>query len=316
MGITKIEWAEKTWNPITGCTKVSEGCRNCYAERMSKRLAGRYGYPKDDPFRVTFHPDRLDQPLHWKKPSTIFVCSMGDLFHQAVCFQQIAAVFGIMAATPRHTYVLLTKRPYEMRQWFERMTDYELGDCEIPRCWAYSMSEGRIQDFDVWPGTHRAEWPLPNVYLGVTVENQQAADERIPTLLQIPAAGHWLSIEPMLSAIELGLLGTAPKTWGYGYKPVGDLISGVILGGESGPGARPMHPDWARGVRYQCEAAGVPFMFKQWGAWAPAPNAGIIRYKEEVVTVGDADMRRLGAKRAGRLLDGREHNETAWEMPA
>jgi len=291
MSTTKIEWAEKSWNPITGCTKVSEGCKNCYAERMAKRLAGRYGYPKDDPFRVTFHPDRLDQPLRWKKPSTIFVCSMGDLFHEDVNPKDIDRVFDVMAEAKQHQFILLTKRPQNIQEKL------------------YGITE---------------EWPcrelgggdyLPNVLLGVTVENQQAANERIPELFKIPAAGYWLSIEPLLGPVDITeYLGWCDPVPPFGrYDPA---LSGVVLGGESGPGARPMHPDWARGMRDQCADSGVPFMFKQWGAWAPAPNAGIIRYKEEVVTVGDADMRRLGAKRAGRLLDGREHNETAWGMPA
>jgi len=293
MGTTKIEWAEKSWNTITGCTKVSEGCKNCYAERMAKRLAGRYGYPKDAPFRVTFHPDRLDQPLRWKKPSTIFVCSMGDLFHESVEPRDIDAIFDVMFEAKQHTFLVLTKRPQNIQEKL------------------YGITE---------------EWPcrelgggdyLPNVHIGVTVENQDAM-WRVGELLKIPAAGRWVSVEPMLGPVDLypAFCGFQPPSWGCGPD-----ISGVVLGGESGPGARPMHPDWARDVRDQCADSGVPFMFKQYGAWRPTEPGDKVGY-----VFGDphgeddgerfCPMSRLGAKRAGRLLDGREHNETAWGMPA
>jgi len=249
---TKIEWAEESWNPITGCTPISEGCEHCYARRIAQRLRGRCGYPKDDPFRVTFHPDRLDQPLHWKKPRMIFVCSMGDLFHPDVSEYDILAIWQRMGEfhdregtilpvekRPGHTYMVLTKRPERALKFLS---------CRYPH------------------GYERK-----NVWLGVSVENQKRADVRIPILLQIPAAKRFVSIEPMLGSIKLQHYGT------------GTSIDWVICGGESGPGARPMHPDWPRSIRDQCQAAGIPFFFKQWGG--------------------------VNKKTAGRLLDGWEWNE-------
>lgn len=300
MGTTKIPWAEKTWNPVTGCTKISEGCRNCYAERMARRLAGRYGYPEaPHHFDVTFHPDRLDQPLRWKKPSTIFVCSMGDLFHKDVVFEQIDRVWQVMFDAKQHSFLVLTKRPQRMLEWYE---------------------EGEIQS--IWP---HGDLPLPNVYLGVTVENQDTL-WRVDELVKIPAAGHWVSLEPMLSAVDIkpylypkcgycgGVLNNEWNIGGqrrccrqsWGEEKRIPPLSGVVLGGESGPSARPMHPDWARKVRDDCEAAGVPFHLKSWGAWA---------YRWDDPESGGPIYERVGAKRAGRTLDGREHNEAAWGMP-
>lgn len=164
---TDIQWTDETWNPVTGCTKISPGCRNCYAERMSKRLRGRYGYPADEPFRVTLHPDRLDQPYRWRKPRRVFVCSMGDLFHEDVPFEFIDKVCGVMGGTPFHAYQILTKRP-------ERMADY----------------------FSQWGGCHGRQ-----CWLGTTVENQEMANLRIPKLLTISTAVRFLSCEPLLEPI-------------------------------------------------------------------------------------------------------------------
>jgi protein gp37 len=260
---SKIEWTEKTWNPITGCTKISEGCKHCYAERMSKRLAGRCGYDKDEPFKVTYHPDKLDEPLRWRKPSKIFVCSMGDLFHEGVDDGFLCRIFDVMAVAEHHTFLILTKRPNRMREFFARCV------------------HGNFQ----------------NIWLGVTAENQQRADERIPILLQIPAAKRFVSVEPMLGPIELRLVGGP-----------GDL-DWVICGGETGPGARPMHPDWVRSLRDQCVRAGTPFFFKSWGDWGfePYPQNGKAPY--ESVTIDSAIMFRCGKKKTGRLLDGEEWNE-------
>jgi len=266
--MTKIEWTHRegttgvTWNPITGCTKISEGCKRCYAERMSKRLAGRFGYPADDPFRVTVHRDKLDTPFGWRKPRTVFVCSMGDLFHKDVHLSTQVNVWRTMAHTPQHTYIVLTKRADRMASALRPLS----------------------QTF----GT------LPNVWLGVTAENQQRANERIPLLLQAPAAVRFVSVEPMLGPVDL--------RW---YLGTGEMLSShyldwVIVGGESGPDARPMHPDWARGVRDQCVAAGVPFFFKQWGS--ADQLAGRRAYAIQ------AGWRPEEAK-GGHLLDGCEHHE-------
>uniref|UniRef100_A0A6H1ZDZ4 Phage protein Gp37/Gp68 n=1 Tax=viral metagenome TaxID=1070528 RepID=A0A6H1ZDZ4_9ZZZZ len=241
---SKIEWTDETWNPITGCTKISPGCKNCYAERMAKRLAGRCGYPKDSPFEVALHPDKLDQPLRWRKPRRVFVCSMGDLFHEDVPTPWIYDVFQRMESCPQHIFMLLTKRPERMR----------------------SMVMGGVTG---WETSHRE-----HIWLGVTAENQEQADKRIPVLLSIPAAVRFVSVEPMLSTVDLchlqpndppveidALNGTHGVTRPHGGKSA--KLDWVICGGESGPGARPMHPDWARGLRDQCVGAGVPFFFKQ-----------------------------------------------------
>ena len=228
---TKIEWCDETWNPITGCSPISAGCDNCYARRMARRLAGRFGYPETpNHFDVTFHPDRLDQPLKWKKPRRIFVCSMGDLFYEGVEDHQINSVFIRMVNTARHKYLILTKRP-------ERMKDF------------ISIGTG-------WRGM------MENIWLGVTAENQQTADERIPILLQIPAAVRFVSGEPMLEEIDL-----APYLGGYylGEQSLGrrSALDWVICGPETGPGARECKPEWIEDLYEQCKAAGVPFFDKR-----------------------------------------------------
>ncbi len=227
MGTSKIEWVKnndgtpgKTWNPITGCSPVSEGCRNCYAKRMANRLKGRYGYPTDDPFRVTFHPDRLDEPTHWKRTSNVFICSMGDLFHKDVKWEWLVDIFQAMTMA-NHYYFILTKRPGRMKAFFQNCEDWDITE---------------------WPG----------VWLGVSVENQKTADERIPVLCQIPAPKKFISVEPMLEGIHFyrGWFGINGINW-------------VLCGEETGPKARPLHPDWVRSLRDQCQAAGIPFFLKQ-----------------------------------------------------
>lgn len=227
MGLSKIEWCERVYNPVTGCTKISPGCQNCYAERMSKRLAGRCGYPADEPFRVTLQPNRIDEPLHWKKPSKIFVCSMSDLFHDDVPFEYIAKVWEVFyqcgpckRTFNDHTFIVLTKRP-------ERMFE-----------------------FAKW---YREEKLLPinysNVWLGVTAENQEQYDKRWSLLSQIPAAVTFVSGEPLLGDIDITKHETKPD-W-------------FICGGESGPKRRPAQIDWFRSLRDQCVQANIPFFLKQ-----------------------------------------------------
>lgn len=296
--MSKIEWTDKTWNPITGCTPIGEGCRNCYAKRMATRLAGRYGYPKDDPFRVTFHPDKLDEPLKWKKPCRVFVCSMGDLFHSDVSATWRNRIFRVIQSTPRHEYVVLTKRP-------ERAAGY-MHAVLITRQWPPD------------------DIPFTNVTLGVSCWDQESADQMIPVLLETPAARRIVSLEPLLGAVDIGqFFGcTCDYVNGNGdeqctgqcfyYKNIftklGNVhLDGVIVGGESGPGARPMHPDWARSVRDQCVDAGVPFFFKQWGEWWPAGKRLLER--NDMIGFGGESMYPVGKKDAGRLLDGEEWNE-------
>lgn len=232
---SKIEWTEETWNPVTGCTKISPGCANCYAERMAKRLAGRYGYPADDPFRVTMHPDRLEQPLRWTNPRRVFVCSMGDLFHPDICGFDLSIIFNIMRRTPAHTYQVLTKRADLMYLWCK--------DDHAP----------------------------DNVWLGVTAENQEWADKRIPDLLGAPAAIRFVSVEPMLGPVELCQIGHPGHDYnaltgfwcdgmdeGYTAK-----LDWVIIGCESGPNRRPMQLEWAIDLVAQCRSAGVACFVKQ-----------------------------------------------------
>ena len=265
---TKIAWADATWNPVTGCSKISPACVNCYAERDSQRMRGRFGYPGDDPFRVTLHKARLENPLRWKKPRRIFVCSMGDLFHESVPKEYIAAVFGVMAAASQHTFMLLTKRPIRMREWFKWI--------ELRVCPGVSLYD-HAEDLDL--ELHRNDiprWPLPNVWIGVTAEDQRHAEMRIPVLLDVPAEVRFVSVEPMLGPVnverwlEVGATDTGPPY-------VADIprLDWVICGGESGSNARPMHPEWVCNLRDQCVEAGVPYMFKQWGEWAPRGGYGV-----------------------------------------
>lgn len=283
--MTKIEWTEQTWNPIVGCSIVSPGCTNCYAMRMAARIEamkrshydGTTKRVNGNPVwtgKVALAPDHiLLEPLRRKKPTLWFVNSMGDLFHEDAPDAWIDKVFAVMALTPQHTYQVLTKRAERMREY---VANAESGSRD--GIW-------RAQ-FDVKPAhSHPAYfWPLPNVWLGVSAERQKEADERIPLLMQTPAAVRFISAEPLLGPIDVTYLAWAKLDW-------------VICGGESGHGARPMHPDWPRKMRDQCAAAGIPFFFKQWGEWEPGDGdcAGQQFYK-------------VGKKAAGRTLDGKIHD--------
>ncbi len=295
---TKIEWTDETWNPVTGCTKVSRGCAHCYAERMARRLAGRFGYPEaPNHFDVTLQPDRLEEPLHWRKPRRVFVCSMSDLFHDDVPKDFIWRVIEMGWRAKQHIFQILTKRP-------ERMLDVL---------------------------THSMWWvndTPQNIWLGVSAENQKAADERIPLLLQCPAAVRLVSIEPMLERIDLrhiqksNLVEIDALTGNHGVKrPLSGKsnakLDWVIVGGESGPGARPMHPDWVRDIRDQCNDWGVSFFLKQRGEWLPIARASDdwrTDQPSQFCAFGGLVFHRVGKKRAGRLLDGREWNEMPQEL--
>ena len=332
MGSSKIEWTEKTWNPVTGCTPVSPGCDHCYAARMATRLAGRAGYPADNPFAVTCHPDKLDQPLHWRKPCRVFVCSMGDLFHPDVPDSFIDQVFAIMAACPQHTFQVLTKRPERMVKYLHNYGHAHLWDRIYAA--ARTLPEHKVLKRNLLNIQYFPAWPLPNVWLGVTCEDQQRADERIPLLLQCPAAVRFVSCEPLLGPVDLGIRCNVPGMDCVDCPAPECSLRGnerqvdwVICGGETGPGARPMHPDWARSLRDQCKAAGVAFFFKQWGGWVPETQntqaltertARTALYVEPDGTTRPAKygargeaatVQRVGKKRAGRLLDGVEYSE-------
>lgn len=332
MSKSKIEWTERTWSPMTGCTKVSEGCRNCYAEREVETRWSKN--PKSVFFGRKFsdvrcHPDQLEKPLSWRKSQIVFVCPRADLFHESVPFEFIDQIFAVMALANQHTFQVLTKRPKRMLEWFSRteFEDHNNGMREEIARWKGVIESGREGVLEpAWEGTilsaKSIPWPLPSIWLGVTVENQQAADERIPLLLQCPAAVRWISVEPMVGAIDLRtididghrqifpLSGTTDCEDSNG-NPVSDIprIDWVVCGGESGKNARPMHPDWARSLRDQCTAADVPFMFKQWGEFGfePYPLNGMKPY--ESVTLGEHILFKCGKTRSSRLLDGVLHDE-------
>lgn len=230
-----IEWTDATWNPVTGCTKITAGCDHCYAERFSERFRGTPGHPFEFGFDLQLRPERLDQPRAWRRPRMIFVNSMSDLFHKAVPFTFIDRVFDTMEAAHWHTYQVLTKRSSRMRDYLRRR---------------YAGSEAP-----------------PHIWCGVSIEDASAA-ARLRQLRQAPAAIRFLSVEPLLGPV--GVLDLSGIAW-------------VIVGGESGPGARPLEADWVREVRDQCVVTRTAFFFKQWGGLRP--------------------------KSGGRLLDGREWNE-------
>lgn len=242
MNKSKIQWTDYTWAPVTGCSKISAGCRNCYAEAYHQRFMG-------GDFSVKLHPDRLQAPLqklkgffdkHWRRPR-VFVCPMADLFHDRVPEEFIEQVWWTMALSPHIDFVVLTKRPARMQ---------EVLSSEFFREAATALSDEG----------HHAQYPLPNVWIGVTAESQQEADRRIPILLQTPAAIRWVSIEPMLGPIELN---DYIKFYVHGSEFL--KIDWVVAGGESGPSARSMETEWVRSVLYDCMAWEVPFFFKQWG---------------------------------------------------
>jgi protein gp37 len=366
---TKIEWTDATWNPIRGCSVVSEGCRNCYAMQVAARFSQRYwevwqgstlicsakqklteaaarnkvenesrnavvmearessegqayeglAYRNESGAhwtgKVRLIEEHLEDPLRWKRPRRIFVNSMSDLFHPLVLDQWIEKIFNVMFAAKQHTFQILTKRPERMLDWISR-------------------------------SAFLSNAPLENVWLGVSVENQKTADERIPLLLETPAAVRWVSAEPLLGPIDLEAFVTDPapqalRTLSRYYsasgfdraggqtektRVVNSKLGWLVAGGESGSGARPMHPDWVRYIRDQCATAGVPFFFKQWGAWGPVTHYSMRGTEHPTLPTYQTDsfevfplsadrfllgpmLGRVGKKAAGNLLDGRQHLE-------
>lgn len=296
MADTSIEWTDATWNPVVGCSRVSAGCMNCYAERfahrgMAEQHRGLTQLSSSGPQwtgEVRFLSEKLGEPLHWRKPRKVFVNSMSDLFHDSLSNEQIAAVFGVMASAPSHTFQVLTKRPRRMLDWFEwvdgrghdgrSMFPHDSQDWRIGQLLAVTLRQlGRIdgsrpgtrasgwQDFD----PRRAPWPLPNVLLGTSVEDAASARARIPFLRRCPAVAHFLSMEPLLEHVELD---ERCLEW----QPIGPDAEGesqllppirwVIVGGETGNGARECDLAWVRSIVRQCRAAGVACFVKQLGA--------------------------------------------------
>lgn len=282
---TTIEWTEASWNPVRGCSIVSPGCTNCYAMRQAHRHAGAGGayahltkMTKGGPVwtgRVRMVPDAYDAPLRWKKPRRIFVNSMSDLFHEGIDFEHIAALFGVMASAPQHTFQILTKRPQRAREFFEWIGN----DADGPAngCILHAREILGIRRYGLRrEPDEEPPWPLSNVWIGVSVEDQKRADERIPLLLQTPAAVRWISAEPLLGPVDL--CETFGMWWNSTmrcYEGTGSAfnrgvgmggLDWVVVGGESGPGARPFDIAWARSLRDQCKVAGVPFFLKQLGS--------------------------------------------------
>ena len=250
---TGIEWTDATWNPVTGCTKVSQGCKHCYAERDWSRLAHLPAYQGRAFTDVECHPKRLHQPLRWAKSRRIFVNSMSDLFHEEVPDEFIDKVFAVMALCPQHAFQVLTKRSARMLDYLH---DLHPGHSRVIRI-RQATSKFLVMAIDKVSPIH---FPLPNVWIGVSVEDQASADERIPLLLQTPAAVRWVSAEPLLGNVDLRLMQRSygfPKHITKDGRAVGmpQGLHWVVVGGESGPKARPMHPDWARSLRDQCAAA-------------------------------------------------------------
>jgi protein gp37 len=371
---------------------VSEGCRNCYAEKIAGRFRGE-GLPYEGLTAITngkpvwngqieFVEAHLLDPLKWKpvfvtcevcgvcqhqcacekfnhRSRRIFVNSMSDLFHENVHKVDRTLIFAVMLLCPQHTFQILTKRPERMLAWLSepgrrsailKAASMLAFDLQSLRAYKNIPKPENATDvvYDCGPNGDEAGcrvrdvWPLPNVWLGVSVENQKAADERIPLLLQTPAAVRFLSVEPLLGAVDLNNIAALTlhppsyvptqedidDNWRFSsldssdlYWTDGGLISDgpdrpgldwVICGGESGPDARPMHPHWVRGLRDQCVAAGVPFFFKQWGEWSPsqAPDGGTLAgYGEFGPATSPVGMRRIGKKAAGHLLDGIEWHQ-------
>lgn len=306
MGDTKIEWTDRTWNPLRGCARVSEGCRNCYAMKMAHRQSapgkayhGLTMVGADGPQwngKVRTAPELLTLPLRWKKPRRIFVNSMSDLFHEDVPDSFIEEVWAVMLAARHHTFQILTKRPERMYKFLTSQDFERVGKLVVQHSAKAAHLAVLLHEVGCPNSTNGHIW------LGVSVENR-AALHRIDILRKTSAAVRFLSIEPLLE--DLGTIDLTGIHW-------------VIVGGESGPGARPMHPDWVRSIRDQCQASGVPFFFKQWGAWAPVSEAYVAghyhifeessEYRGQPA-VDRIVMRRVGKKAAGRLLDGRTWDE-------
>lgn len=257
---TGIEWCDSTWNPIRGCSRVSEGCRNCYAESVAARFSGPgrpyhglatfktigEGTPAERveahwTGEVRFIEKHLRDPLSWKKPARIFVNSMSDLFHPGVREEWLASIFDVMARAPQHTYIILTKRPENMRDALAAATDPAVSSA--------------------FERTYSQPFPPPNWWFGVSVEDQKTADHRVPILLQSRASVRFISYEPAIGPVDFGKAAGGEVEF--------SALDWLIVGGESGSQARPMHPDWARSARDLCLATGVSFFFKQWGEWSP-----------------------------------------------
>ncbi|NCC28984.1 MAG: phage Gp37/Gp68 family protein [Gammaproteobacteria bacterium] len=326
--MSRIEWTEATWTIISGCSKIGRGCKFCYSEREWARLSANpatlyYGRAFGD---VRFHPVKLREPWRWRRPRRVFVSSMGDLFHPSVRDEDITAVFAVMAACRHHTFQVLTKRASRMQAWLSELTAMS-SPVEVLAATLETVGLG-----DLVPALKDAEWPLPNLLAGVSVDDQDSADARIPLLLNTPATRRFVSVEPLLAPLSLSRVQASNHVvldalcgCGVDQRALTQAIPNihcnrldwVIVGGESGPHARPLHPDWVRRLREECAASEVPFLFKQWGEWGPvesvAPHDGrdamrLARMDDDTV------MYRIGRAKAGRVLDGCLHDAMPAEL--
>jgi protein gp37 len=345
-----IEWTDATWNPVRGCSRITTGCGGpnheggCYAEKIAARFSDPgqpfHGFAERTPHggrwtgKLALIEDQLTLPLRWKKPRRIFVNSMSDLFHESLPDEAIDRVFAVMALSPQHTFQVLTKRAARMRDYCSQLGRHH----SIDRV-SLAMKRYHPNSPGAFYTLENGCWHFANVWLGVSAERQEEADERIPHLMNTPAAVRFISAEPLLGPIDL--IGTlaryqdSPQKRGCSVPLGRQLLDWIIVGGESGSKARPMHPQWAQDIRDQCAEAGVPFFFKQWGEWTPHKpvaggdlggdvRAGRVRIvhptgqsdvEVSIATGGHSTipgsryMARIGKKAAGRSLDGREHSE-------
>jgi protein gp37 len=335
---TGIEWTDATWNPVVGCSIVSPGCTNCYAMKWAGRALD-YPTSKHTHYhgttrkvndhivwsgKVAVAPDHiLLAPLKWKSPRKIFVNSMGDLFHESVPDEWIDKVFAMMALCPQHTFQVLTKRSKRMREFMQ------------PKTGIFGKVINEAEKIRDAYGLHAVKYDMDfgNVWLGVSAEDQTRADERIPDLLATPAAVRFVSAEPLLGPIDFtkintmlfrgaervnSLVGELDDMFGEQTGVITSYIKWMICGGESGHGARPMHPDWVRSIRDQCQAAGTAFFFKQWGEFTDYSNIDIDWWNSLTQTkraaipqvfLDSLAVNRVGKTRAGNLLDGKTHNQ-------
>lgn len=333
---TAISWTDATWSPVTGCTKTSEGCTHCYIDRTPPLRMARRKFNGDHIGATTgvqLHSERLGIPLKWRKPRRIFVCSLADLFQDEVPDRFIADVFAVMSLATQHDFQVLTKRHARLRSLLNS-----------PEFWSQVNAARVVRGHDALPdGTN----VLANAWIGVSVESQKWANIRIPALLDTPAAVRWISAEPLLGAVDLHANDDGMHHWLPDFdqeldEPVCQahgmvecfqgcrFLDWVVTGGESGPKARPMHPQWARGLRDQCVAAGVAYHFKQHGEWGPTgeviaandPRTLAIHPAGMVAMIPDNPfdpfaaghphweaLRRHGKKAAGRELDGHTWDE-------
>jgi protein gp37 len=275
-GDTNISWTDKVWNPVVGCTRVSRGCDHCYAFQVhdQRHIAWKRGrFPNapeqyHQPFsQVQLMPDRLEDPLRWRKPARVFVNSMSDLFHPSVPFSFIAQVWATMALAPQHTFQVLTKRPERVAGFLKATALYSV---VLDMANEIRLRRPKLGDI---PISNPARFPLPNVWIGTSVEDQAAADERIPHLMRVPAAVRFLSCEPLLGPVDVWAPIQAAERDGVELvswtRENPHYVNWVIAGGESGRHHREMNLEWARSLRDQCVDAGVPFFFKQGSGLRP-----------------------------------------------